>query len=257
MTKHIEELIEKYQLNHIKHELLMAAFECIKVVPTQEELLPIGCSKMGGSPDLPAELAYPTYKGRPLHFVAQFHLAEIQAVGIKNDLPEKGMLYFFYFADDEQEDFYEVYGNLNVKEGWRVLYYEGSIEELQKNNQMKRQYPQCRITFEKVQKLPELFIENEDDSDRFLQLLEELIPDHYDNHQILGIPFSVQTEVFEEAQEYMNVHHSEMTLLFQVDSDEQHLNMMWGDMGMLYFCIANEDIKQRRFENACCILQSL
>ncbi|HDX9577208.1 TPA: DUF1963 domain-containing protein [Bacillus pseudomycoides] len=257
MTKHIEELIEKYQLNHIKDELLMAAFDCIKVVPTQEEILPIGISKMGGSPDLPAELAHPTYKGHHLHFVAQFNLAEMKVVGIKNDLPEKGMLYFFYFADDKHEDFYEVYGNSNIKESWRILYYEGTTEELQKTHQMKGQYSQCRITFEKVQKLPELFIENEDDSDRFLQLLEELIPDHYENHQIFGTPFSVQTEVFEEAQEFMNVHHSEMTLLFQVDSDEQHLNMMWGDMGMLYFCIASEDIKQCRFENACCILQSL
>ena len=255
--KHIEELIEKYHLNHIKDELLATAFECIKVVPSQEAILPIGCSNMGGSPDLPAELAHPPYKGHPLHFVAQFNLAEIPSVGIKNDLPEKGMLYFFYFADEKQEGFNEVYGNPNVKEGWRVLYYEGAIEELQKTHQMKEQYSQCRITFEKVQKLPELFIENEDDSDRFLQLLEELIPDHYDNHQILGTPFSVQTEVFEEVQEFMNVHHREMTLLFQVDSDEQHLNMMWGDMGMLYFCIANEDLKQRRFENVCCILQSL
>ncbi|MGF9965735.1 YwqG family protein [Bacillus rhizoplanae] len=257
MAKHIEELIEKYQLTHIKDELLATAFECIKVVPKQEAVLPVGCSKMGGCPDLPATLDYPTYKEHPLHFVAQVNLAELQAVGMKNDLPQSGMLYFFYFADDEQEAFCKVYGNPNVKEGWRVLYYDGEIDDVQKTNQVKGQYTQCRVTFEIAQKLPDLFIEDEDDSDRFLQLLEELIPDCYDNHQVFGTPFSVQTEVLEEAQEYIGVHHNDITLLFQVDSDEEHLNMMWGDMGMLYFCIANEDVKQRRFEKACCILQSL
>ena len=59
--------------------------------------------------------------------------------------------------------------------------------------------------FELTYKLPELFIEDEADSDRFLQLLEELIPDNYDNHQMFGEPFSVQEEVLYETGEYMGV----------------------------------------------------
>ena len=40
-----------------------------------------------------------------------------------------------------------------------------------------------------------------------------------------------------------------MTLLFQIDSDHKNCNMVWGELGMLYFCISNEDLKNQRFEN--------
>ena len=33
--------------------------------------------------------------------------------------------------------------------------------------------------------------------------------------------------------------------------------MVWGELGMLYFCINNEDLKNQRFENTCCVLQTL
>ena len=32
--------------------------------------------------------------------------------------------------------------------------------------------------------------------------------------------------------------------------------MVWGELGMLYFCINNEDLKNQRFENTCCVLQT-
>lgn len=48
MRNQIDLLIDKYDLTHIKRELLATIFPCIKVVPGQEESLPIGCSKMGG-----------------------------------------------------------------------------------------------------------------------------------------------------------------------------------------------------------------
>lgn len=254
MTKKIEALIEKYGLTHIEEDLLAHVFQCIKVVPSQAAELPIGSSKMGGLPDVSSAFEYPTYNGYPLSFIAQFNLADIQKTGMKNDLPERGMLYFFYFDDENREGFHEVYGNESMRDGWRVLYDEA--ENLHEAKGIDEKYPQCRLTFEVVQKLPELFIEDEGDSDRFLQLLEELMPDQYDNHQIFGEPFSIQTEVFEEMQEHVGAHHSEITLLFQVDSDEVNCNMAWGDMGMLYFCIANEDIKTRRFDKACCIMQT-
>ncbi|WP_336967267.1 DUF1963 domain-containing protein, partial [Bacillus cereus] len=84
----------------------------------------------------------------------------------------------------------------------------------------------------------------------------ELIPDNYDNHQMFGEPFSVQEEVLYETGEYMGVDPQQMTLLFQIDSDHKNCNMVWGELGMLYFCISNEDLKNQRFENTCCVLQT-
>ncbi|WP_459501211.1 YwqG family protein [Bacillus sp. C1] len=244
MENQIDLLIDKYNLTHIKSELLATIFPCVKVIPRQEELLHIGCSKIGGLPDVPSVFEYPTYEGKALDFIAQFNLADLQDVGMEHDLPETGMLYFFYSGNNQHEG------------AWRVLYYDVPAGQLQRVNDQHMKYAQCSITFKLTYKLPELFIEDEADSDRFLQLLEELVPDHYDNHQLFGEPFSVQTEVFEEAGEYVGTNYNDMKLLFQIDSDYKNCNMMWGDLGMLYFCISNEDLKYRRFENTCCILQS-
>ncbi|WP_342719112.1 YwqG family protein [Bacillus paramycoides] len=249
MNKQIEVLIDKYGLTHLKEELMNTVFPCIKVVPKQEETVAIGSSKMGGVPDLPATFEYPTHKGNPLQFIAQFNLNDLQNVGIDHDLPGTGMLYFFSVENYFEED-------VNPTEAGRVLYYDVPVEQLRRADELQTNYNQCATTFELTYKLPELFIEDEDDSDRFLQLLEELIPDNYDNHQIFGEPFSVQDEVLYETGQYMGIDPQQMTLLFQIDSDTKNCNMMWGDLGMLYFCIGNEDLKNRRFENACCVLQT-
>lgn len=249
MNKQIEVLIDKYGLTHLKEELINTVFPCVKVVPKMEESVTIGSSKMGGIPDFPATFEYPTHKGNPLQFIAQFNLKDLQNVVMDHNLPKTGMLYFFSIENYFEED-------VNPTEAGRVLYYDVPVEQLRRADELQPNYNQCATTFELTYKLPELFIEDEADSDRFLQLLEELIPDNYDNHQMFGEPFSVQDEVLYETGQYMNIDPQQMTLLFQIDSDTKNCNMMWGDLGMLYFCIGNEDLKNRRFENACCVLQT-
>ncbi|AAP25885.1 MULTISPECIES: YwqG family protein [Bacillus] len=249
MNKQIEVLIDKYGLTHLKEELINTVFPCVKVVPKQEETVAIGSSKMGGIPDLPCAFEYPMHKGSPLQFIAQFNLNDLQNIGMNHALPKTGMLYFFTVGNYFEED-------VNPTGAGRVLYYDVPVEQLRRADELQTNYNQCAITFELTYKLPELFIEDEADSDRFLQLLEELIPDNYDNHQMFGEPFSVQDEVLYETGQYMDIDPQQMTLLFQIDSDTKNCNMMWGDLGMLYFCIGNEDLKNRRFENSCCVLQT-
>ncbi|QUW28395.1 MULTISPECIES: YwqG family protein [Bacillus cereus group] len=249
MNKQIEVLIDKYGLTHLKEELINTVFPCVKVLPKQEETVAIGSSKMGGIPDLPCAFEYPMHKGSPLQFIAQFNLNDLQNIGMNHALPKTGMLYFFTVGNYFEED-------VNPTGAGRVLYYDVPVEQLRRADELQTNYNQCAITFELTYKLPELFIEDEADSDRFLQLLEELIPDNYDNHQMFGEPFSVQDEVLYETGQYMDIDPQQMTLLFQIDSDTKNCNMMWGDLGMLYFCIGNEDLKNRRFENSCCVLQT-
>jgi uncharacterized protein YwqG len=59
--------------------------------------LRIGASRNGGSPNLPADLARPTYEdGRPLTFLAQLNLAEVAAAGSTiTALPNAGQLVVF------------------------------------------------------------------------------------------------------------------------------------------------------------------
>ncbi|WP_433089009.1 DUF1963 domain-containing protein [Dactylosporangium sp. CA-052675] len=48
---------------------------------------------------------------------------------------------------------------------------------------------------------------------------------------------------------------AEWRLLWQVDTDEDGLGWMWGDMGMLYFWIRDEDLAAARFDRVWVILQ--
>ena len=43
-------------------------------------------------------------------------------------------------------------------------------------------------------------------------------------------------------------------LLLQVDSDDE-MEMMWGDCGMLYYCIRDEDLRARRFDDVWLVSQ--
>jgi uncharacterized protein YwqG len=82
------------------------------------EDLPIGCSKLGGRPDLPPGMAWPTrqpyslvyprgdrsvmQKERPLAFLAQINLSDIAAAGGTNlELPQHGLLSLFYDAESQ------------------------------------------------------------------------------------------------------------------------------------------------------------
>ena len=67
--------------------------------------LPIGASKLGGLPHLPASFEWPYYEGttyegeranRPMTFVAQMNLRELAPLDKDGLLPHTGMLYFFY-----------------------------------------------------------------------------------------------------------------------------------------------------------------
>lgn len=60
-----------------------------------------GFSKLGGEPEMPPELAWPTGRGGPLAFVAQLDLAEARVAGGPDWLPQAGALFFFF---DDQLD---------------------------------------------------------------------------------------------------------------------------------------------------------
>ncbi|MBR2251653.1 MAG: DUF1963 domain-containing protein [Neisseriaceae bacterium] len=77
--------------------------------------LPIGASKIGGCPDVPADFVWPYVaceslygdddKPHPLTFMAQFNLAELADCDTENRLPKAGLLSFFY--DEESGDWGE------------------------------------------------------------------------------------------------------------------------------------------------------
>jgi hypothetical protein len=80
----------------------------IKDQTVDDEIMPIGCSKLGGVPDLPPGIEWPSTNGHSHRFFAQLRLDELSLFDVCGLLPwTTGMLYFF---EDE-----------------KVLYYDGDM----------------------------------------------------------------------------------------------------------------------------------
>ncbi|MBM7647851.1 uncharacterized protein YwqG [Bacillus ectoiniformans] len=248
MRDFVEKLIKKHQLEHKRQEILAELFTCISIQPVPTEDLATGRSKFGGTPDLPDSLTYPTYKNVPLNFIAQLNLTEMAELNYPNNpLPAAGFLYFFYY-DNWEEDEDVIYGEPDQKEGWRVLFFDGDLSELSPVSKHSNPYPQCEMKFEVREKLDYFFMEPEEDEEKLIELMDEIYQEEESAHQTLGMPTSVQGEVFEEVSDYVDADEDDMVLLLQVDSDEENLDVMWGDMGMLYYCISKQDLADRKFE---------
>lgn len=85
--------------------------------------IPIGVSKFGGCPDLPAGVEwFRTGSGTPMTFLAQINFAETAAYDLDNKLPKKGRLYIFY---DCSEDGIPWGCDPEDSDAWNVIFYDG------------------------------------------------------------------------------------------------------------------------------------
>ena len=58
----------------------------------------------------------------------------------------------------------------------------------------------------------------------------------------------------QKTEEEIKLKSRELALLFQMDSDDD-LNVMWGDSGIIYFCIDKKDLENKAFSNTKFTLQ--
>ncbi|GGE74830.1 YwqG family protein [Priestia taiwanensis] len=257
MKEKVRQLMKEYELEHEQDNILESLYECVRCMPTCSEQPSIGSSKFGGYPHLPVGMSVPVYKEQPLTLLAQLNLSDIPF--IHQDLPRSGMLYFFYYCSPPDVDKYleSPWGEFEERNGWRVVY----IEEVKELHIVQEEgayaYPESLLTFEKVVCLEnDIYFEDEGDYDKYYKVLEEIQGEHIPLHQLFGHPQAVQNPVFEESECYAenNVSKNDWELLFQIDSDEEFLDM-WGDVGMLYFCIPKDSLKNQRFEDSWMIMQ--
>jgi hypothetical protein len=90
-------LLDEFGLTRITHSLLAKVQPCLYAIcgPTPDVQVPVGSSKFGGQPDLPANADWPISVNAPLWFVAQLHLSESASLHLGSRL-QSGMLWFFY-----------------------------------------------------------------------------------------------------------------------------------------------------------------
>ncbi|TWU00020.1 hypothetical protein Pla108_09630 [Botrimarina colliarenosi] len=264
--------IEALGLGPFREEIIESAEACLSVTTSRDESRPceIGSSKIGGDPDLPADLEWPRASENSLHFIAQFKLSELPPIA-STSLPSVGMLYFFYDMNGQHWGFDPEDG-----EGHRVLYSECETG-------LSRRLPpddianddavlECHLQVAKSFSLPSdppsgvSFEGDQAQWDAYFELTEG-------SHQLLGLPSEIQNPMELECQlasnglyvgdasGYQDIRAkaleegaTDWRLLFQMDSDDD-AGIMWGDGGMIYYWIRKQDLAAKRFEKSWLILQ--
>jgi hypothetical protein len=244
----------------------------------------IGGSRIGGSPDLPPDVAWPRIEGAPLAFLAQINLAELRGLPGAEELPESGLLAFFYDADGRTN--HDAEGNwcwpVRHRGGTQVLHFTGDPATFVRTAaptdtsdppMVFPAYPVLGHEHERV--MPALespFYEVLDDEpheqpwySRFAQVAATSEDDRERPiHRVLGYCSELQGDPYLQAHMYstgrtfdgwqrngareraLQREATQWRLLLQIDSTPGDL--LCQDGGYFYFLIRADDLAARRFD---------
>ncbi len=278
----LQRLIHEHGFSELEDYLMQHARPSIRVETQRvndESQIPVGMSKIGGRPDLPAGINWPVndHTGQSLAFIAQFELQDVKPFDEENFLPSSGMLYFF--------------GCYNNNFGGKVLYTNAAKADLKRIEfpedippklpyEWGERYDPCSVTF-----IPEVNLTFQDatwvvsdyPAGKTWQDFYDLIyaasytrpPHSRDVNRLLGYNYDVPEDMQLDCQiwdaagrpEYMLIgtaqqraaaetRKGEWQLLFQMSSDD-NAGMMWSDAGMLCYYMRRDDLKAKHFDKAC------
>lgn len=273
--------LQAAQLSRILPHLepLMSNSIRLTASPAAESDLAVGVSKLGGTPDLPDDVTWPMMGDAPLSFVAQINLSEAQAFDTDKLLPESGILYFFYDANQE------TYGaSPEDRAGRKVIYSTANQTALKRRPfpdalPSEARFTACALIFSSEVTLPQrpnLLDDTLDWNDAERQAYSDFMvafPSEDDrkllHHRLLGHSDDLQDDMHLQAQLLSHGFSDDQSpeaaalvagakdwlLLLQVDS-EPSAGMQWASTGLLYFWITKQDLHARNFDNVWVILQS-
>jgi len=245
-------------------------------------------SYFGGQPTLPASAIWPASDeggkiagsdrlveagGRPLAFLGQVSLHEMQALAPMPGWPKEGILAFFYDTED--------FGPC------RILFFPegGPLERRDYPEQLEEEdrFPQRELTARPEWTLEKHLRRKSDGAElvnqkEYLELLERLNSDGSDAtppvHRFGGHAQEIQNPLRLECQLLTRSIHSgnaeasndslavepsdadaDWQLVMQFDSEFDHLDWEWGDGGRVYFMARRQDIEAGNFSNCWAISQ--
>ena len=262
---------------------------------TTREVKPGGAiyrSKLGGKPAVTAGFEWPHFEAenydgevasRPLSFLAQINLAEISACDKDEVLPKRGLLLFFY----EQESMR--WGFDPEDDGCSRVYYFEDVSELCEcdlPDGLKDEYKvkEYDVTFAAKNSYPsyeelECYSDVECDWDDYDEAVEKRGYEmDFERHKMLGYADLIQGEMLTECErttrglycgdaesyretsddeaEDINKAASDWVLLFQMASiRDDDYELMFGDLGDLYFYVRKDDLRERNFDRVWLVLQ--
>ena len=189
-------------------------------------------SKLGGNPNLPDSIAWPVNpQGIPLDFLAQIYCPDLPG-GL--GLPDTGTLFFFYDAEEMPWE-----GEGEEKRHRAVIYTLESLPETVRNSGGRPPFGEVFLTFEQMETFPP-------DDDSFEENDDKDTVERDAHHQMLGYPIYIQDKDMAPGK----------ILLLQLDTDDD-TGWMWGDMGMIYFWIAPQELDARNFDDVRLILSAV
>ncbi len=213
-------------------------------------LLPAGDksvrSRLGGLPDLPPDAEWPkTPSGKPMNFIAEIDCAELPEDESFPAMPKTGILFFFYALEDE--DGYYGY-NPGDDCGWRVMFLENM------NGLEPRNTPDEIFVFKEFRVAGA--VEKTSLGGHSYAVHDPAAS----YHLLFGYPDAIQSDNQPEdcAEVTASKHPSkaeDWILLLQADTDYEHSDLQFADMGTLFFWIRKEDLANRRFDRVWMIME--
>ncbi|EAD7632241.1 DUF1963 domain-containing protein [Listeria monocytogenes] len=245
--------------------------ERIELSFTNEDVISLIESKVGGRGYLPKEQGYPVNEGgEPLFFLAQINFAEMPQI---ENYPKSGILAFYV---DYHDDLYGLnFDDQTEQNGFRVFFFENLDRECMTREEqavyfegidksalytvVKGEYKLAgRVTKELL--MNDILEFEKEFGSGFYDIMEQIFGEDEDkanelfdlatySSQIGGFPFFTQEDPRMRTE---NSYHD--TLLFQLDSEYSEepgaqINIMWGMSGVGNFFINKQDLINRDFSN--------
>lgn len=251
-TEEIRKQMERAGLSRIAPTVLKLLRPSIRLVVGEPSAQPV--TRLGGGPNMPAGIAWPTRKsGDPHSFLAQIDLARL---GVCDGLalPDTGSLFFFCDAEylPESSD------SRDVKDGIKVVYSPTSLSDNGVRTPprgLNTEYVFKGFSFQPTLDMTapahgvweiECLHLDDAESDAYGELFAQVCAGDGSVHRIGGYPNLVQ---YRQLEFPADAGEANWQLLLQLDSEED-AGMMWGDVGRLYFVIREQDLKSLSFERA-------
>lgn len=155
----LEDRLRARGLGRVADEVSRLARPAIRLslTRTEENDIPAGMSKVGGTADLPPGVEWPGWRGGPLPFIAQVRMEEMAALDPEGDLPHHGLLSFFYSLNNPDGEL----GDGNDPTAWRALYTENAMRAERRPlpdalaERLDTLFPACAVAFSRRLTLPD------------------------------------------------------------------------------------------------------
>ena len=234
-------------------------------------------SKFGGKPNLPKNISWPEYEKKPMVFLAQINLKEVSEFDSNKILPQNGILFFFAFFKTPESEFGAEYSFSFKKEEFKVLYFDGNLNEIYevefpKSLPKEYWFKEQKIGFDLNYQIPPTTetwkVNSKKLSTKDLQEYNNylLADENRYEETILGTPYPIQYGVdYDWALNYLGTQEENDQNKKKIELlRPEFINLlsftMLGKFDKIgisncYFGIRKEDLINKRFENVVFILQ--